>query len=140
MRIAVASIYSSAIVASSPVKNTVSSSGTASQTKACVSFISPKDDSTYFQMAECLGNTNIHKNWHKWDDGHDFFSRICLTHSNENLSQASINWFEKHSLTLKDPSFEPRLGTIHYVHVGKQTIKDGDMLEETLMLTEMRSV
>jgi hypothetical protein len=114
-----ASIYSSAMVASAPVDvgwGICNTAETANETRVCVSFIAPKDDGFYFHMAKYFNNTDVHKDWHKWENGtdpHDPFPDNCLTHPGENVSQAAINWFNKHSVVLKNPSYEDRLRAVY---------------------------
>lgn len=110
-----ASIYSSAVVASAPVNlgyGIFNSAQTANQTKVCVSFIAPTEDIYYENMSVYFNNANVHKEWHKWEDGHDPFPYYCLNHSGENVSEAVISWYERHSVILKNPSFEDRLRTV----------------------------
>ncbi|MBX5327017.1 MAG: hypothetical protein ACQXXH_07250 [Candidatus Bathyarchaeia archaeon] len=89
------------------------SAETATNVKTCTSFIAGKDDyalgDIYNQTSRYFHNTNAHKDWHKWDNGHDIFNCHCLTHPNEEVSAAVIAWYDKHSAQLRNPSFEDRL-------------------------------
>jgi len=114
-----ATVFSAAIVASAPVNLgpqagfLYRSAENASKVKTCTSFIAGKDDficgDIYNQTSIYFHNTNAHKDWHKWDNGHDIFAHMCLTHPNETVSDAVIAWYNKHSTPLRNPSFEDRL-------------------------------
>jgi hypothetical protein len=111
-----ASIYSSAMVSSAPVDwgyGIFNTAATANETRVCVSFIAPKDDYYYFHMAKYFNNTDVHKDWHRWNSTHAPFDQQCLTHPSENVSQAAISWFDKHSVVLKNPSYEDRLRAVY---------------------------
>jgi hypothetical protein len=119
-----ASIFSAAVIASAPVDDDTppvfpifQSAHNASKVKTCTSFIVGVNDmqlgNIYTQMSTYFNNTNAHKEWHKWDNGHSIFDNSCLTHPNESVSDVLINWFEKHSTPLRNPSFEERLRSVY---------------------------
>lgn len=126
------SIYSAAIIASAlvdcghgPMHH---SAQTADKVKTCTSFICGINDTApeycgfkiniYAQLSTYFNNTYVHKEWHTWNSGHSIYGHECLTHPCETLSEAMINWYEKHSVILKNPSFEDRsrsvFGSAHW--------------------------
>jgi len=121
-----AHVYSGAVACSAPVDADgwssdpiFQSAHTAYNVKTCASFIVGINDTHpvlgnfYKQMSNYFYNTNAHKEWHKWDNGHDVFYYTCLTHPNETVSDAADKWFEKHSTPLRNPSFEERLRSVY---------------------------
>jgi hypothetical protein len=117
-------VYSGAVVASAPVDADGYSSDpifqsahTAHKVKTCTSFIVGINDTAmgniYKQMAMYFNHTNAHKEWHKWDNGHDIFYHTCLTHPDETVSEALNSWFDRHSVVLRNPSFEERLRSVY---------------------------
>jgi hypothetical protein len=119
-----ACVFSGAVIASAPVNADglsydpiFQSAHTAYKVKTCTSFIAGVNDTQlgniYSQMSLYFHNTNVHKDWHKWDNGHGIFNHTCLTHPSETVSNVVINWFEKHSTPMRNPSFEARLGSVY---------------------------
>lgn len=118
-----ASVFSGAVVASAPVDapgytdDIYKSAYTANKVRVCASFIVGVNDAQlgniYSQMSVYFNNTNAHKDWHKWDNGHSIFSYTCLTHAGETVSQAVDKWFAPHSVPLRNPSFEGRLRSVY---------------------------
>jgi hypothetical protein len=115
-----ASIFSAAMITSAPVDwdsfssdPIFQSAHTAHKVKTCTSFIAGVNATEYPQMSFYFNNTNVHKEWHKWNSGHDIFPFTCLTHPGETVSQATDRWFTPHSVPLRSPSFEGRLRSVY---------------------------
>ena len=69
------------------------SAHTASAAKVATCFPEGVDDGFYHNMSNYYDNVIVQKEWHNWDGGHDFFSKTCRDHPNENASTVVINWY-----------------------------------------------
>jgi hypothetical protein len=92
----------------------------ASKAQVCTSFVCGENDTSefygdiYLEMARYFNNTNVHKEWHKWMDGHDIWNNDnCITHPGETLLNMTLKWCNSHATILKNPSFEDRLRTVY---------------------------
>lgn len=97
--------FSAAIVTCAPVNwdahsndPIYQSAHSASKAKVAACFPEPIDDDFYDQMYFYYDNTFVHKEWHNWTDGHQFFGQSCINHTcagpaGENDSVVVIDWF-----------------------------------------------
>lgn len=80
------------------------SAHTAAATSVCTSFIAPEDDLSYTQMESYYDNMTVHKEWHRWNDGHDPFPRTCAD-CGKTVLDVAVDWYQHtHTLTISASS------------------------------------